>query len=109
MARKDGKTAGVGAASWCIDGNTTTETYRTILRGIEDGDPAILDQFNTPNLSGEYAGDSTPQTLAEDYGIDETRDPDGLLLDEACTEWEEAASSAFWTELERSVRYQVEA
>ena len=105
MARKDGKAAGLGAASWCVDGNTTTETCAAILKGIEDGDPAILDQFNTPNLSGEYADDPTPQTLADDYGIDEARDPDGFLLDEVCTEWEEAASSAFWTELERTVRY----
>ncbi len=106
-ARRDGRTAGENAASWVFDGNTARETYERVLRGIENGDPEILDAFRTPSLSGEYADDPTPRTLAEAYDIDERCDPDGTLLDEACTEWEGAASQAFWFTLERECRRQL--
>lgn len=106
-ARRDGREAGRAAASWCFDGNTTDATYRYFLKGLEDGDPAVLDAYTAPNLSGEWAGDPTPQSLAEDYDLDETNDPEGWRLDEACRAWEDAASEAFWQELERAARYHV--
>lgn len=109
QARKDGRAAGHAAASWCYDGNTDAAWYERTLKGLEDGDPMVLDSFNVPNLSGEYADAPTPQSLAEDYGLDEQRDPDGYILDEACTEWENAASEAFWHEIERVCRLQVAA
>lgn len=31
---------------------------------LSDVDPAVLDSFTVPNLSGEYAGDPTPRSLA---------------------------------------------
>ena len=37
-----GRDAGRAAASWMFDGNTPEDTYRAVLRGIEEGDPAIL-------------------------------------------------------------------
>jgi hypothetical protein len=98
-AKRDGKAAGLARASWCFDGNTTDETYRAFLKGFLDGDPAVMDQFNPPNLSGEYADDPTPHTLAEDYGTS-AEDLDGV-----CQAWEDAASEAFWGELERVARY----
>lgn len=94
-ARRDGKAAGESAASWAFDGNTSRETYARIIRGFEDGDPEILDSLPWPNLSGEWAGDPTPRSLAEDYGITEERDPSGDLTADACDAWEDAASSAF--------------
>lgn len=106
QAKRDGAEAGKNMASWALDDNTE-ETYRYILKGIEDGDPEVLDTFNTPNLSGEFAGDPTPQSLAESYGITEERDPEGYLLDSVCTLWEDAASSAFWAEIERICRFQL--
>ena len=106
-ARRDGREAGENAASWCFDGNTTQETYKRFLQGCIDGDAAVLDQFNPPNLSGEWADSPTPRTLAEDYDLDENNDPDGWRLDEACTVWEEAANAAFWAELERVARFYV--
>lgn len=105
QARKDGREAGYNAAGWVFDGNTTLETYRAALKGIEDGDPMILDGFSVPNLSGEWADSPTPQSLAEDYGLTEDNDPDGWRLDAACTAWEDAASLAFWHEVERTARY----
>jgi len=106
QAKRDGRDAGTAAASWCFDGNTTPETYAAFMQGLEDGDPAVMDQFNIPNLSGEYAGDPTPQTLADDYGLDGDRDPNGFILSEVCQIWEDAASEAFWAELERVARFQ---
>lgn len=99
-AKKDGADAGRAAASWIFDGNSSEESYRRILKGIEDGDPEIMDQFRVPNLSGEWADDPTPQSLAEDYGI-EGRDD---VLDEICSAWEDAASTAFYAEIERIAR-----
>lgn len=94
-ARRDGKAAGTVAASWVTDGNTSRETYARILRGLEDGDPEILDSLPWPNLSGEWANDPTPRSLAEDYGITEERDPSGDLTADACDAWEDAAGAAF--------------
>ena len=102
-ARRDGKSAGIAAASWCFDGNTTDETYRYFLEGYEAGDPAVLDRFNVPNLSGEWADSPTPASLADDYGIE----ADDERLDSVCTEWENAASDAFWAELQRVAKYHV--
>jgi len=104
-ARRDGREAGKNAASWCFDGNTTDATYRAFLKGWEDGDPMILDRFSPPNLSGEWADAPTPRSLAEDYDLTETNDPDGFRLDEACSMWEEHADAAFWGELERVARF----
>ena len=102
-ARKDGKAAGLAAASWCFDGNTSDETYQWFLAGWEAGDPEVLDQFNVPNLSGEWADAPTPHSLAEDYGMDD----DDERLDSVCTQWENAAADAFWAELERVARFHV--
>ena len=106
-ARRDGKTAGINAASWVFDGNTTDETYLAFLKGIDDGDPAILDSVTTPNLSGEWAGDPTPGSLADAYGLTPNNDPDGERLMAACYAWEAAASDAFWAEIERVARRHV--
>lgn len=101
QATKDGRDAGVGAASWAYDGNTPLEWYRKMLKGIEDGDPMILDSVREPNLSGEYAGDPTPRSLAEDYGIGEGRED---ALDAVCEAWEIAARDCFWARLETVCR-----
>lgn len=33
------------AACWLLDGNTDEEAYRRVLKGIEDGDPRVLDSL----------------------------------------------------------------
>ena len=47
-AENFGRDAGRAAASWMFDGNTPEDTYRAVLRGIEEGDPAILDAYPPP-------------------------------------------------------------
>ena len=109
MARRDGKAAGIGAAGWALDfGRMTSaqerETAERILRGIDDCDPAILDGFNVPNLSGEYADDPTPRSLAEDYGVADDDSRAEWLIDELSTAWENAASESFWRKLAEDCR-----
>lgn len=99
-ARKLGEEAGRNAASWTIDGNTNTECAKRMVKGFDDGDPMILDGFNAPNLSGEWAGDPTPQSLTEELGIED--EPE--VIDDACTAWEEGVSDTFYSEIERLYR-----
>ena len=99
-----GREAGKCAASWAFDGNTSEETYQIVKKGLDDGDPAIIDRFRSPDLSGEFSGDPTPDMLAEELDI-----PYGdAALDDACIAWMDAASEAFWAEIERVVRYHTE-
>lgn len=106
LARRDGAAAGKNAANWADDGLD----YAAVLQGIEGGDPKVLDGFRIPNLSGEWDGDDpTSLTLAEDYDLDLEDDArSDWLLNEVCTVWLEAASNAFWVELERICRYHAE-
>ena len=59
QARYLGADAAMAAASW-IDGMSETDA-RSVL---DDVDPAVLDNYREPNLSGEFAGDPTPDSLA---------------------------------------------
>ncbi len=90
-----GKERGKAAGSWVIDGNTTDETARAILKGIMDGDPEILDMRPSP-LSGEWAGESMPE-LEHEYGID--------LSDwDEQTSFDEGHDAGFWDTVERDAR-----
>ena len=107
QAKRDGREAGINAASWVFDGNTPRASYARVLKGLDEGDPAVLDSINAPNLSGEWADSPTPVSLASDYGLDDKRDPDGLICEEACEAWENAASDSFWSEIEKECRRQL--
>jgi hypothetical protein len=107
-ARQLGAEAGKSAAGWVFDGNTAGETYRRVLRGIEAGDPEIMDAYRTPDLSGEYSGDYTSRDLAADLDIDEDADPDESGLNDAELAYMDAASGAFWAEVEREARSHVQ-
>ena len=47
-AEELGCAAGKAAATWVFDGNTPGEEYWRVLRGIADGDPAVLDAIEPP-------------------------------------------------------------
>lgn len=89
-ARELGAAEGKSAASWYFDGNTSDDTYRRVLAGLDDGDPAILDTLPASPLSGEWADGPTPRTLADDLGIA----PDDARLDELCSAYEDAFAEA---------------
>ena len=105
QAAKIGAEHGRNAASWVFDGNTPAETYATVLRGLEDGDPAIYDMFREPSLSGEFADDYTSSDLMYDLGIS---DESTHYQDELCDAWQESASESFWSEVERIAREHVQ-
>jgi len=106
---------GRAAASWAFDGNTDRATYEAARKGIDAGDPAVMDSFRVPDLGGEYAGDFTDRDLAGELGIDL---PD--LADEsesALAAWDSmtkvsetylfAVSDAYWAEIERTINVQL--
>jgi hypothetical protein len=94
-----GAERGNAAASWQYDGNTTTDTYRAIIEGHYEGEPAVMDLCPAP-LSGEWAGESIPELLDLPTGADW---PD----DEVLAAYEDGFSTAFWAHLIRVCREQV--
>jgi hypothetical protein len=93
---------GKKAAGWVTDGNTSRETYQRLLKGIEEGDPEVLDAYNTPNLSGEWADGYTEADLLEDAGY--VRRDGYVLRDELCDQYNSDAAQAFWDEVLRVCR-----
>lgn len=107
-ARERGKEAGENAASWVFNGNTDDATYRRVLKGIEDGDPMILDRIAAPGwLSGEWAGESTSELLGDLLDEDDDEGMTGKDTQEIENAYCEAADEAYWDEIERACRYQV--
>lgn len=108
-ARKAGRRAGESAASWATDfgrmnARDSKEAARRIIKGFEDGDPAILDGFRFPNLSGEYADDPTPRSLMDDLGLSEDDPRYEWLESDLCDAWEESSALAFEVEVIRSCK-----
>ena len=94
---------GMSAASWVFDGNTDRATYERMLRGIDEGDPEILDSVREPSLAGEYGDDWTERDLACYLDIDPD---DSELSDQAASAYEDEVRSVFWAEVERVARFQ---
>jgi hypothetical protein len=93
-----GRDAGHAAATWVFDGNTPDEAHRHVLRGIEDGDPAVLDLVEPPAL-GPGAG-YDQNDLAGDLGLD----PGDPALPRAASAYADAFTGSFWAETERAAR-----
>lgn len=116
-AEELGAEAGKNAADWweqdAIGGRATRserECAELTLRGLDDGDPLVLDSLPCPNLSGEWAGDPTPRSLAEELGFN----PDGYndgpeILSDLCDAWQDAASDAVVSAVESHCRSYLEA
>lgn len=101
LAAKAGTEYGKNAAAWAIEPDRTSrEQMLRALKGIEDGDPHILDAFAEPTLSGEDQDAPTPASVAAEAGLEPDEDSTAV-----CEAWEEAASSAFWGEVERILRF----
>jgi len=108
-AEKLGKEHGESAAQWAIQyswgGRVSSpqerEAAKAFLDGAEAGDPTILDSYNPPNLSGEWADSMTPQRLIEAVydGGEELREGE---VDVICEAYETEAANGFWKELETS-------
>lgn len=96
---------GKAAASWFFDGNTTAETYAAVLRGLDEGDPAIMDQLPHSPLSGEYADSMTPAKLLRELGWNE-ESVSAAQQDDLCLLYEQAFGEASQHEIERVARQQ---
>lgn len=99
-----GAEAGEAAASWYFDGNTTQATYAAVLRGLDEGDPAIYDTFATAPLSGEWAGDPTPTSVLEEIGLTDSDD----AADDALRMYEDGFGVAYADAVEAEARRMVE-
>jgi hypothetical protein len=95
---------GRNAAEWAIEPDRLSrEQMLAILKGIEEGDPAVLDRFREPSLSGEWVDDMSPSKLMVEIGFD---DDSGQAGDEEaiCAVWEQAARDAFWAKIEETLK-----
>lgn len=109
-ATKLGKRHGENSAHWYIQdswgGRVTRgekEAASAFLKGLENGDFAITDGFNPPNLSGEYADDMTPQRLMDHcFRFEDDYAECSDFEDDICLSYEDAASEAFWSALQQS-------
>lgn len=115
-AQELGREAGLAAASWVFDGNSSEKDYVRVYQGLEDGDPEVLDALPSPNLSGEWADDPTPKSLFEEItGADAhaesswNYDAYQATLEEICAAWEQAAADAVQEEVGRLAREHLEA
>jgi hypothetical protein len=96
-AEELGRDAGKAAASWVFDGNTPS-ACQWVLRGIDDGDPAVLDEIE-PSAIGPGAG-YTEGDFARDLGIE----PGDRALPRAVSAYADAFTGSFWQETERAAR-----
>lgn len=96
-----GKEQGRNAASWYFDSGRNTiarEDYLRVLKGLRDGDPMILDSLpQTSPLSGEMAGDMTPDYLMSLVSLSAAT---GVERDAVCDEYEQAFSTAVSDDVE---------
>ena len=112
-AEKLGKAHGENAAQWAIQDSwggrvSSPQDYqaaKAFLDGAEAGDPAIMDRFSPPNLSGEWADSITPRSLIQEVmeeaingGITLTEEEESAI----CDAYETEAANGFWQELETS-------
>lgn len=98
-AYERGADAARAAASWTADGNTRPEDAARVLAMLRDGDPEADDFLpRRPDLSGEFADDPTPATLAEEItGLDlgAGTDENVALIDAIADAFERGVSETF--------------
>lgn len=95
QARELGREAGRAAGSWAADGNTSAERARKVLGMLADGDPESESHLPAyPNLSGAWADDPTPQTVAVGV-LGDLLDATGEDIDALASAWEEGVSETF--------------
>ena len=97
---------GQQAAAWVFDGNTPEDTYRSTLRGLEAGDPEVLDRLaeRLPVLADDWH--PWPYYTTEDL-MDEVgwTSHDGTdLRDALVDQYGLESSDAFYQEVERLAR-----
>jgi hypothetical protein len=72
--------------------------YERVLRGIDEGDPAVLDATESPAIGP--AARYEPGDLARDLGVE----PADRSMPRAVSAYADAFTDAFWQETERAAR-----
>lgn len=93
-----GKNAAAFAEQCLIGGRVTDgselETAARIIRGLDDGDPAVYDELPEPDLSGQWADGYLPRDLAGDVGLDMDAAAADEILQDLCDAYCEAFRDA---------------
>jgi hypothetical protein len=94
------------AASWTDVSGASNAEIRNLLNMLDAGDPAVFEYLPAdPNLSGEWAGDATPSSLAADcLDVVDSDDIDSEVVDAIATAYERGVSDTFAPECERILR-----
>ena len=64
----------------------------------------MLDSLRAPDLSGEFADEYSERDLADDLDVDQDSEDGQAIMDDAANAYNDAASEAFWHEVERMAR-----
>jgi hypothetical protein len=94
-----GNAAGNCAGSWAVDGNTSQDTLRAIIKGYNDGDPAVLNMQPVSVVWSSPTRDDVLQDIMDAEDVDEI---DDHITDELLCEYENAFSEGFWDQVIRS-------
>lgn len=104
---------GRAAASWVNVDETTAETLR---RGMDDGDPAVLDTLPAPDLSGQWADALTgPQLVADairaatEHGAIYSEQDANDAFGDLCDTYETAFDDAMTAVVEERIAYYLNA
>jgi hypothetical protein len=94
-AKERGADAARDAASWTCDGNGDPAQYARTLQMLDDGDPETYDNRlpRYPDLSGEWADDPTPDSLAREITGSDDVSPE--LTDLLANAFESGVSDTF--------------
>jgi hypothetical protein len=95
-AERLGRRAGQAAGTWAIDGNTRADTARALLRGIDAGDPAVLDTMPDPHDDDEFSQEG----VLLDLGVH----PEGDDADRVLESYRVGFDYGYWAEVERAAR-----
>ena len=101
-----GQRHGKNAAGWTYDGNTPDTWYAWMLKGIDVGDPMVLESVREPSLSGEYGDDYSDADLFEEVEATELECDEAQ--DEIADAYITAARMAFWDAIETACRRHLE-
>lgn len=102
-SRQAGRDYGAGKASWIGDPRWTEEDWRRLLTGIEDCDPEVMDMYNEPNTSGEFADEMNGMKLQVLIGWDDNgTDPHHIVWDDIETAFVVSAQYEFWASIYRA-------
>jgi hypothetical protein len=97
-AERLGRRAGQAAGTWAIAANTSVNTARALLRGIDEGDPAVLDTMPDP-----HDDESSHEGVLLDLGVH----PEGDDADRVLESYRVGFDYGYWAEVERAAREQL--